>query len=76
MSCFLATMHQNVENDKTYPNEGRHSFSGKEKLSDPSASSSSLVAVFVILLFLLLDLWPQIEVVEVLVLVDRRHVVA
>ena len=47
----------------------------KKKLCDPS-TSSSLVAVLVVLLFVLFDLGSEVEAVEVLVLVDRRHVVA
>ena len=40
-------------------------------------STPSLVAVVVLVVFvLLLDLGSQVEAVEVLVLVDRRHVVA
>ena len=48
--------------------------SEKEKLSDPS--TPSLVAVFVLFLFVLFDLGSQVEAVEVLVLVDGCHVVA
>ena len=54
------------------------SLSYLEKKSHPvHPSTSSLVAVVVLVVFvLLLDLGSQVEAVEVLVLVDRRHVVA